>query len=54
MMKYACEFKSFDDTYFVLYADNERALTECLMFARDDSRIVSWKFIKIEQDDEDE
>lgn len=44
--KYIVEIRKFDGSWFTLGANNERSLTECLMFFRDDPRFDQFKVVK--------
>lgn len=44
--KYIVEIGTFDGSWFHLGANNERALTECLLFFRDDDRFDTLKVDK--------
>ena len=54
MKEFVCEYRTFDGSFFRLVALGERALTEALMFARDDDRIVDFNVHKITLSEENE
>ena len=54
MKEYICEYRTFDGSSFRLVALGERALTEALLFARDDDRVIDFYVHKITADENDE
>lgn len=54
MKEYICEYRTFDGSFFRFVALGERALTEALLFARDDNRVIDFNVHKIAGDENDE